>query len=136
MAARISLLVIAALCTAAHADPDPWLDAPRAAALPDAAIIGADPGWTIEDVQLRTSYLSQSGKGFQSEAGPQRGPGSERTTIWEPYALIRIRQNDHIVHEITVPADFVTAASPDALDAISSASRRNESLTEIGRAHV
>ncbi len=128
MVARTSALILA-LCAAAHADPDPWLDAPRKAALPDAQIIGDDPGWTIEDVQLRTAYLSQSGKGFQSEAGPTAGPGSERTTIWEPYALIRVRQNDHIVHEISIPADFVTAASPDALDAISSASRRNESVT-------
>jgi hypothetical protein len=125
-------LTIAALLAVrvAHADPDPWLDAPHPAALPsDADIVGGDPGWKIEDVQFRSTYLSQSGKGFQSEAGPMTGPGSERTTIFEPWALMTIRQNDHIVHEVTVPADFVTAASPDALDAMTSASRRNESVT-------
>jgi hypothetical protein len=94
----------------------------------DAQIIGSDPGWRVEDVQLRTMFLDQRGHGFQSQDGPLTGPGSEAMTIFEPFALFRIRQSDTIVHEVTLPVDIITAASPDAVDATTQASRRNEAI--------
>lgn len=94
----------------------------------DQAIIGEDPGWTVEDVQLRTSYIDQKGHGYQSQDGPPQGPGSEAMWIFEPSALITIRQSADVVHQVTVPVDIITAASPDAVDATTSASRRNEAI--------
>lgn len=93
----------------------------------DAEILGSDgDGWKLEDVALRGVYFDQDGHGYQSQAGPPGGPGSEATWIVEPWAQITLRQSKKIRHELTIPVDIVSAASPDALDAVSSASRRNE----------
>ena len=95
----------------------------------DAEIIGHDPGWRVEDVELRTSILSQHGHGYQSQDGPVSGPGSEEMWIVEPWALFTLRQSETLItHEITIPVDVITAASPDAVDATTSASRVNESV--------
>jgi hypothetical protein len=97
--------------------------------LTDAQIIGADANaWKVEDVQFRTAYLSQYGHGFQSQDGSLGAAGSEAMHVEEFWGLFDIRQNDHIVHEVMIPVDIITAASPDAVDAISTASRTNESV--------
>src|SRR5262249_37736370 len=44
-------------------------------------------------------------------------------------AQIEVRQSEKVTHSITVPVDVVSAASPNALDAISNASAVNESAT-------
>jgi hypothetical protein len=49
--------VLAALATRAGADTP---------ATSDAEILGRDRAWQVEDVELRTAYLSQRGHGFQS----------------------------------------------------------------------
>jgi len=82
--------------------------------------------WAIEDVALRAVYFGQEGHGYQSQDGPPGGPGSESLSVIEPWALITIRQDARTRHEITIPIDVVTSASADALDAVSTASRRNE----------
>ncbi|MEZ4365530.1 MAG: DUF3570 domain-containing protein [Kofleriaceae bacterium] len=41
----------------------------------------------------------------------------------------RLRQSEQIVHEVAIEVDIVSAASPDAIDATTSASRLNEALT-------
>jgi len=114
VAARTSLAVLALLVGQAAADPEP----------DDSVIIGADPGWRIEDVQVRGSFFAQHGQGFQSQAGGD-SPGSELMYMFQPSTLITVRQNANIVHQVMVPVDAITAASPDAVDAISTASRRN-----------
>lgn len=92
----------------------------------DEAILGDAVGWRIEDVQLRTTYLDQRGHGYQSQDTSNVGvPGSERMYVVQPSALVRVRQSARVTHEIVVPVDAITAASPDAVDATSSASRRN-----------
>ncbi len=91
----------------------------------DADIIGADPGWRVETAELRVSYLTQDGHGYQSQDGPDSGPGSESMWLIEPWGHFRIRQNRRVVHEITIPVDIVTAASADAVDAVTTASLRN-----------
>ena len=88
----------------------------------DDTIIGHQ-GWRIMDVQLRTSYLGQTGRGFQSQEGPS--PGGEEMFVIQPSALITIRQSERVVHKITLPVDAISAASPDAVDATTSASRNN-----------
>jgi hypothetical protein len=119
VAVRIELVLLLALVRTAAADPE---------VSTDAQILGRDPGWQVEDVQLRTSYIDQRGHGYQSQDGPPQGPGSEAMYIIEPVALITIRQSANVVHEITIPVDIITAASPDAVDTTTSASRRNEAV--------
>jgi hypothetical protein len=95
------------------------------------------PYFRIEQVNLRYTHFDQSGTGYQSRAGisalgipfPARrgGPGSEWETVEQPQAEIIARQGDRITHRIWLPADVVTAASPDAIDVVSTASRTNES---------
>jgi len=109
---RLALLVVAVIGGGARADGDAI----------DADIIG-DRGWALEDFELRTTYLDQSGTGFQSQDGGT--PGGEAMTIIQPSALITVRQSERVVHQLGIPIDAITAASPDAVDATSSASRRN-----------
>ena len=114
MAARTSLVVLAIAAGTAQAD--------------DADIIGRDPGWRVEDVQVRATYLDQTGHGFQSQAGELAGPGSEAMWLLQPWTQVKLRQSERVSHVVTIPVDVVTGASPDAVDAVSSASRTNESL--------
>ncbi len=81
---------------------------------------------SVSSFDLRLGWFEQDGHGFQSQTQPSGKPGSERATIVQPMALFRIRQGKHVQHTLVIPVDIVTAASPDALDAISSASQRNE----------
>src|SRR5688572_9166357 len=66
VAVRTSALLLA-LAGVAHAD------------VGDQEIIGAERGWSFEDFQLRTSYIDQNGRGFQSQEGPL--PGSEEMRV-------------------------------------------------------
>ncbi len=100
----------------------------------DAAILGETdepaPKARIEDVRARLTFYDQRGRGYQSKAGPPEGPGSERMQVVQPMVSMTIRQkNERISHNLTGVFDMVTAASPDALDAVSSASRYNEAGT-------
>lgn len=95
---------------------------PKAAATPD-----AKTGPTIEDLFLRFTLFNQRGRGFQSKAGPPAGPGSENMLVFQPMGQIGIRQRDpRWTHQVTFALDVISAASPDGLDAVSSASRYNE----------
>ena len=93
----------------------------------------------IEAFNVRYTHFDQDGTGYQSRAaprggpgaelkltGPKGGPGSEWMTAEQPQAEIIAKQGDRITHRIWLPADIVTAASPDAIDAVSTASRTNE----------
>ena len=88
------------------------------------AIFGAPRPYSIESVATRFSHYSQTGHGYQSQAGGP--PGSEELTVEQPQLEVIAHQGDRITHRIWVPVDIVTAASPDALDAVSTASRTNE----------
>jgi hypothetical protein len=86
--------------------------------------------WAVERVESRAAVFHQDGLGMQSQAGPDRhGPGSQQAWIIQPIVGLRVRQDEGTWHDVTMPVDVVSAASPDALDAISSASRENESFT-------
>jgi hypothetical protein len=106
----------------------------------DSDILGAPPPYIrIEAVNFRYSHFDQDGTGYQSRAaprggpgaelkltGPRGGPGSEWATVEQPQAEVIAKQGDRITHRIWVPIDIVTAASPDGIDAVSTASRQNE----------
>ncbi len=110
VAARTSVALLL-LCGVASADSD------------DAEIIGQDRGWKLESAELRTTYLDQTGRGFQSqEDGP---PGKETMWILQPSLYMTVRQSERVTHTLAMPIDAITAASPDAVDATSSASRSN-----------
>ncbi len=95
----------------------------------DAAILGTNgEGARVDELRLRMSTYFQDGHGYQSLAGPLRGPGSERALILQPMALIGIRQNSRIHHEVVVPVDIVSAASVNAVDIMSHASGVNEAI--------
>lgn len=91
-----------------------------------------DPGWALERFATRFGVFQQDGSpgGFQSQAGPadRHRPGSEATWIFQPILYARIRQDAHIHHDVYIPVDVITAASTDALDVVSSASRENEAV--------
>lgn len=115
MGARTSALVIAATAASTVAAADPSVS--------DRQILGEDRTWVLEDLQLRTTYLDQAGRGFQSQDGSL--PGSEEMLVVQPAALVTLRQSERVVHRISIPIDAITAASPDAVDATTSASRFN-----------
>jgi uncharacterized protein DUF3570 len=88
------------------------------------AIFGPPRPYSIESVATRFTHFSQVGHGFQSQAGGP--PGSEELTVEQPQLEVVAHQGDRITHRLWVPVDVITAASPDALDAVSTASRTNE----------
>jgi hypothetical protein len=109
-------------------------NASPAASFSDSEIFGPPSDrLKLESVTTRITAFDQSGYGYQSQAGPLLGPGSERTTILEPITEIVATQGDRLTHRVVIPVDIVTAASADALDkyrkkpdVLSHASRYNE----------
>jgi hypothetical protein len=107
-------------------------DAPASPAS-DAEILGRpNHGLRIVSIDTRVTAFEQHGTGYQSQAGPLLGPGSEHLTVLEPQVEVVATQGPRLTHRLYVPVDIVTAASPDAVDkhrakvdAISSASRQN-----------
>ncbi|MCB9591986.1 MAG: DUF3570 domain-containing protein [Sandaracinaceae bacterium] len=84
-------------------------------------------GPSIEQAGFRFAVFEQEGLGVQSQANTQTSArGSEHAWIFQPMAQIQVRQDRNATHNIAIPIDIVTAASTDALDAITSESRENE----------
>ncbi len=89
----------------------------------DEVILDAQPAaratastFSLKSFRARMAYLAQHGNGYQSQAGPLTGPGSERVIIVEPQIEAVITQGERMVHRVWVPLDVVSAASPDAID--------------------
>lgn len=126
---RISIVALLCSATAASAQ-----DVPADAVLEiedDGTLVLEDegPDWALERFAMRFGMFQQTGRGFQSQAGPDRwGPGSEETLVFNPVMYARIAQPDGVTHDVYLPVDIVTAASPDALDVIASASRDTETV--------
>jgi hypothetical protein len=88
-------------------------------------------GWGLERFATRFTVFQQDSMpgGYQSQASANRhGPGSEYAWIIQPMLYARIRQDERIHHDVFIPVDIVTAASTDALDVVSTASRDSESV--------
>jgi len=90
-------------------------------------ILGVPAGIELESIRVRFTHFDQTGRGYQSQADRPNlhRPGSEDTTIEQPQLEIVAKQGK-ATHRLSVPVDIITAASPDALDAVSTASRVNE----------
>jgi len=87
-----------------------------------------DKQWRVEQLLMRFSYFNQHGFGYQSQAGP--GPrGSELLNVWNPSVMLVARQNERVQHSVTMPVDIITSASTDSIDAVTSASRSNETVS-------
>lgn len=97
-------------------------------------------GWAVEDMHWALGGFYQNGLGLQSRAKATtfthtydrtrpNERGIEEAYILEPQLLINLRQNKHFRHEIYLPVDIVSAASPDGVDLVATASRANESFT-------
>lgn len=103
--------------------------AAAAAAILAAAPAAAEPDrWPITEHQFAFGLYDQIGTGFQSQAGDIGEPGSEDAVIFQPQARFAIDQSDTIRHDVTLSLDVISAASPDAIDAVSQASRWQEAL--------
>lgn len=99
-------------------------------------VLGAPPAFQIESVAARFTYYDQMGHGYQSRAlglgQPWKVRGSEELLVAEPQLEVVARQGERLTHRISVPVDIVSAASPDAIDAVNGvdvvtgASRYNE----------
>jgi hypothetical protein len=120
----LAIAVVLVAATGARADDS----------LGAAAILGAPRPFTIESMTTRYTHYDQDGHGYQSQAGPMTFPrvrpgmpGSEFVEVDQAQFEVIARQGDDIVHRLWIPLDIVSAASPDALDAISTASRHVES---------
>ena len=127
MGARIVgiALVLAAACIFARPANATGTESPETA--PDRILDPSSSGLQIQSISTRVSAFDQYGHGYQSQAGPTLGPGSERASIFEPQVEVIATQGDRLTHRMWVPIDVVTAASPNALnkspDIVSGASR-------------
>lgn len=119
--ARALLVSAALVSSAAAAEPPP------VPLFTDTDILGdKKPYFRLESVRLLYTHFDQSGTGYQSRAGSRRGPGKETLQVDEPQLELVVKQGEKITHRVWVPVDIVTAASPDAVDLVSTASRQNE----------
>jgi len=90
-----------------------------------------DPGrFHVESARLRFTHFDQDGRGHQSLADrpSPTEPGSQAMNVEQIQAEV-VARHGNFTHRLWVPVDVVTAASPDALDAVSSASRLNVGTT-------
>ncbi len=99
------------------------------AAADDAILAEPENRWEVELFHFRFSVFDQRGSGYQSQAiteDPITSAGSEKTEVFQPMAMFRIRHNDRLTHDITVPFDVISSASANALDVVSTASLMSE----------
>jgi len=81
-----------------------------------AEVLGAPPAASVELVQTRITAYDQTGYGYQSQAGPKAGPGSETLHVLQAQGEFVIQQGEDLTHRVWVPVDLVTSASADASD--------------------
>jgi hypothetical protein len=96
----------------------------------DEEILGPRRDFVIESLRVRYTHLDQEGRGYQSQAERVllSEPGSEQMSLEQPQLEVVAKQG-RFTHRVWIPVDVVTAASPDAVDAVSTASRTNEAGT-------
>src|SRR5262249_49944142 len=70
--------------------------------LPSGAILGQPEPFRIDSIALRTTYYDQNGRGFQSQAGPPAGPGSEALTVWQPQLEVVAHQGERTTHRLWI----------------------------------
>jgi hypothetical protein len=137
--ATVLALLLCGAARSAAADAPPGFTPMPTVSLPDLAdpVIFGDPDDTtlrLQSFNTRLAYYVQHGAGYQSQAAVRvAAPGSERAIITEPMLEAIVTQGPRVTHRFFVPADVVTAASPDAddkyrPDVMSTASRLNKAI--------
>jgi hypothetical protein len=98
----------------------------------DSDVLAPKPASRVELVQTRITAYEQKGFGYQSQAGPIGGPGSETLHVLQVQGEFVMHQGDRLTHRVWVPVDLVTSASANAIDSyyakpdvISTASAQN-----------
>ncbi len=96
--------------------------------LSDDAILGTDTAFRLESILTRYTVFQQAGLGWQSRASTATHPGSEDLSVVEPQIVAVFRQGEAWRHQLSIPVDLVTAASPvvPGPDVVSAASRYNQ----------
>ena len=123
LAGALAALFVTAVTTFAGAD-EPRAEKP---AFTDRDILGKPPPYIrLDSIRVRYTHFEQSGTGYQSRGGPPGGPGDQAARVEQPQIEAVIKQGDKLTHRVWIPIDIVTAASPDAVDVVSTASRINE----------
>lgn len=89
------------------------------------------PRLRVESMRMRLTHFEQQGRGYQSQADRPSAamPGSEAVSVTQPQLEVVASHGDKLTYRLWVPVDVVTAASPDAIDALSTASRTNEAAS-------
>lgn len=82
----------------------------------DSDVLASQPAVSVEAVQTRITAYDQSGHGYQSQAGPKLGPGSEALRVLQVQGEFVLHQGNRLTHRLWVPVDLVTSASADASD--------------------
>jgi hypothetical protein len=85
-------------------------------AIEDARVLAPKPATSVELVQTRITAYDQTGYGYQSQAGPKAGPGSETLHVLQAQGEFIMKQGENLTHRLWVPVDLVTSASADAID--------------------
>lgn len=96
-----------------------FLPAPASAeggSFSDADVLGQKPAVKVDLVQTRISAYEQNGHGYQSQAGPLQGAGSEKLQVLQVQGEFVMEQGDRLTHRVWVPVDLVTSASANAID--------------------
>ncbi|GEM_PF-794895 len=93
---------------------------------PELALPGKRRRSRVDVAAARFTFFHQEGQGYQSQAGPIDGPGSEQIYVYQAMGAVGIQTGDRLRNDVVMMLDVVTAASPDALDATTSASRTTE----------
>jgi hypothetical protein len=124
-------LVFSLISVSARADDPPRFDAAHLLepSGPSLSFGTGEPVIELVSIDTRFSYFDQRGHGYQSRDGALFAPGGERATVWQPQLDVVMKQGKRWTHRVWVPVDIVTAASPDAIDAISTASQQNEAAS-------
>lgn len=137
LVARIVLALLLGASGLAARDTAPAVSPPLVAeetAVPETTdegiLQGDESQFRVIDAEAQMMVFSQDGNsGYQSQAGPYYGPGSERALIIQPSGLVTFASGPRAEHELFVAADIVSAASANAVDATSIASAANEAVT-------
>ena len=82
----------------------------------DADVLSDRESVSVEHVETRITAYEQSGRGYQSQAGPLEGPGSEALHVLQAQGELVIAQGKRLTHRLWVPVDVVTSASANASD--------------------
>lgn len=126
--AALALHLVAGRAIADEAPLPPPPPPPRA--FTDAEILDKPPPYIrIESASVRFTHFDQQGTGYQSRAGRRGGPGDSAMRVEQPQLEVIAKHGDRLTHRLWVPVDIVTAASPDAIDVVSNASRVNEAAS-------